>query len=88
MLLDHLNFDVVSGCFLKRQHLLVVCIDRKEAVPRFVRKPRNQVAAEGQTAKFDCKIIAASAPIITWSVLLCGHVGNFSLSVCLCGHVL
>ena len=70
----------------------MVCVDRKEAVPRFVRKPRNQVAAEGQTAKFDCKIIAASAPIITWSVLLCGRVGNFCLSVCLsvclCGHVL
>ncbi|KAK3703484.1 hypothetical protein RRG08_024788 [Elysia crispata] len=40
--------------------------DRKEAVPRFVRKPRNQVAMEGQTAKFDCKIIAASPPIVTW----------------------
>ena len=62
----------------------MVCVDRKEAVPRFVRKPRNQVAAEGQTAKFDCKIIAASAPIITWSVLLCDHAAeNFSLNVCL-----
>ncbi|KAL8579176.1 hypothetical protein ACOMHN_010760 [Nucella lapillus] len=40
--------------------------DRKEAVPRFVRRLRNQVAAEGGSAKFDCKIIAASAPIITW----------------------
>uniref|UniRef100_A0A0B7BN15 Uncharacterized protein n=1 Tax=Arion vulgaris TaxID=1028688 RepID=A0A0B7BN15_9EUPU len=40
--------------------------DRKEAVPRFVRKPRNQVSVEGQLAKFDCKIIAASAPIVTW----------------------
>ncbi|XP_059156398.1 twitchin-like isoform X4 [Physella acuta] len=40
--------------------------DRKEAVPRFVRKPRNQVSAEGQTAKFDCKIVAASPPIVTW----------------------
>ncbi|CAL1540886.1 unnamed protein product, partial [Lymnaea stagnalis] len=40
--------------------------DRKEAAPRFVRKPRNQLAVEGQTAKFDCKIVAASPPIITW----------------------
>ncbi|RUS77264.1 hypothetical protein EGW08_014978 [Elysia chlorotica] len=40
--------------------------DRKEAVPRFVRKPRNQVSVEGQNAKFDCKIIAASPPIVTW----------------------
>ncbi|XP_076471204.1 twitchin-like [Babylonia areolata] len=40
--------------------------DRKEAAPRFVRRLRNQVAAEGNTAKFDCKIVAASAPIITW----------------------
>ncbi|GFR58132.1 myosin light chain kinase [Elysia marginata] len=40
--------------------------DRKEAVPRFVRKPRNQVSVEGQSAKFDCKIIAASPPIVTW----------------------
>ncbi|XP_055900297.1 twitchin-like isoform X6 [Biomphalaria glabrata] len=40
--------------------------DRKEAAPRFVRKPRNQLTAEGQTAKFDCKIVAASPPIVTW----------------------
>ncbi|CAG5133824.1 unnamed protein product, partial [Candidula unifasciata] len=40
--------------------------DRKEAVPRFVRKPRSQIATEGEVAKFDCKIIAASAPIVTW----------------------
>ncbi|KAL8565325.1 hypothetical protein ACOMHN_029021 [Nucella lapillus] len=40
--------------------------DRKEAAPRFVRKPRNQLSAEGQMAKFDCKIVAASSPIITW----------------------
>ncbi|XP_071120619.1 twitchin-like isoform X18 [Mytilus edulis] len=41
--------------------------DRKEAAPRFIRKPRNILAAEGQSTKFDCKIIGASPPIVTWS---------------------
>jgi hypothetical protein len=40
--------------------------DRKEAAPRFIRKPRNAIAAEGQNTKFDCKIIGASPPIVTW----------------------
>lgn len=40
--------------------------DRKEAAPRFIRRPRNVLVGEGNIAKFDCRIIAASAPIVTW----------------------
>lgn len=40
--------------------------DRREAIPRFIRKPRTCTVTEGQLAKFDCKIIAASPPIVTW----------------------
>jgi hypothetical protein len=40
--------------------------DRREAIPRFVRKPRNCVVQEGSVAIFKCKVIAGSPPIITW----------------------
>lgn len=49
--------------YIYKQNLF---IDRKEAAPRFIRKPRTVITAEGQTAKFDCKIIGASPPIVTW----------------------
>ncbi|CAH1785273.1 unnamed protein product [Owenia fusiformis] len=40
--------------------------DRRECIPRFIRKPKNCLVQEGQIAEFNCKIIAASAPLITW----------------------
>jgi hypothetical protein len=40
--------------------------DRREAMPRFIRKPHNCVVQEGQTANFKCKVLAASPPVITW----------------------
>ncbi len=40
--------------------------DRRDAAPRFVRKPRNQLVLEGQTAEFHCIIIAASPPVVSW----------------------
>jgi len=42
--------------------------DRREAMPRFVRKPHNCVVPEGKTASFKCKVLASSPPVITWSV--------------------
>ncbi|XP_052800015.1 twitchin-like isoform X4 [Mya arenaria] len=48
--------------------------DRREAIPRFIRKPRTCNVTEGQIAKFDCKIIAASPPIVTW------HFDNVQLT--------
>jgi serine/threonine protein kinase len=40
--------------------------DRREAMPRFVRKPHNCIVQEGNTASFKCKVLAASPPVITW----------------------
>jgi len=40
--------------------------DRREAMPRFVRKPHNCIVQEGQTANFKCKVLAGSPPVITW----------------------
>ncbi|XP_070200689.1 twitchin-like isoform X4 [Littorina saxatilis] len=60
------NFSSLRKQRPKEFQIYDTYFDRKEAVPRFVRKPRNQVAVEGQFAKFDCKIIAASAPIVSW----------------------
>jgi len=40
--------------------------DRREAMPRFVRKPHACVVQEGNVANFKCKIIAGSPPLVTW----------------------
>lgn len=40
--------------------------DRQDAQPRFIIKPFSTSCAEGQTATFHCRVIAASAPIVTW----------------------
>ena len=40
--------------------------DRRDAMPRFVRKPRNQNVLEGNSAEFSCIIIAVSTPVISW----------------------
>jgi hypothetical protein len=41
-------------------------IDRREAAPRFVLRPRNAQVLEGNNADFDCRIIAVSPPIVSW----------------------
>ena len=41
--------------------------DRKEAAPRFIRKPHSCIVGEGQAGNFKCRVVAASPPVITWS---------------------
>ncbi|XP_071104533.1 twitchin-like isoform X3 [Haliotis cracherodii] len=60
------NFSSLRKHRPKEYQIYDSYFDRKEAVPRFVRRPRNATVPEGQTCKFDCKIIAASPPIVTW----------------------
>ncbi|XP_069132543.1 twitchin-like isoform X11 [Argopecten irradians] len=50
----------------KEYNIFDAYFDRKEAIPKFIRRPRNVVVGENQSARFDCKVIAASPPIITW----------------------
>ena len=40
--------------------------DRREAMPRFVRKPHSCVVQEGNVGNFKCKVLASSPPVITW----------------------
>ncbi|VDQ02806.1 unnamed protein product [Trichobilharzia regenti] len=39
---------------------------RKEAGPRFIKWPSNQLVVEGQNAQFNCRVVALSEPIVTW----------------------
>ena len=41
-------------------------LDRREAAPRFVLRPRNVHVLEGNNAEFDCRIIAVSPPVVSW----------------------
>ena len=40
--------------------------DKREAWPKFVRRPHKCIVQEGQPASFKCKVTAASPPTITW----------------------
>ncbi|CAJ0587388.1 unnamed protein product, partial [Mesorhabditis spiculigera] len=40
--------------------------DRQEATPRFIVRPFSTSCAEGHTATFYCRVLAASPPIVTW----------------------
>ena len=41
-------------------------VDRREAAPRFILRPRNAHVLEGNNADFDCRIIAVSPPVVSW----------------------
>ena len=41
-------------------------LDRREAAPRFILRPRNAHVLEGNNAEFDCRIIAVSPPVVSW----------------------
>ncbi|XP_061166987.1 twitchin-like isoform X9 [Saccostrea echinata] len=60
------NFSSLRKHRPKEYNIYDAYFDRKEAAPRFIRRPRNVIVGEGNIAKFDCRIIAASAPIVTW----------------------
>ncbi|XP_023931299.1 twitchin isoform X3 [Lingula anatina] len=60
------NFSSVMKNRGKQYQIYETSFDRREAAPRFIRKPRDQLAIEGQSAQFDCNVIAASEPTISW----------------------
>jgi len=41
-------------------------LDRREATPCFILRPRNAHVLEGNNADFDCRIIAVSPPVVSW----------------------
>ncbi|KAK2158172.1 hypothetical protein LSH36_175g03003 [Paralvinella palmiformis] len=89
------NFSSLRKHRPKEHHIIDSYFDRKEAMPRFIRKPHSCVVQEGGVASFKCKVIAASEPTITWSYKniplnpsikympkYAGH--NYELRVCRC----
>jgi len=40
--------------------------DKREAAPRFVVKPQSLIVIEGTEARFECRIVSPTAPILTW----------------------
>ena len=42
--------------------------DFRDAAPRFVRKPKHQEVFSDQAARFECKIVGLSVPLVTWYV--------------------
>ena len=60
------NFSSLRKHRPKEYSIYSTYFDRRDANPRFVRKPRNQHVTETQTATFSCIILAASPPVVTW----------------------
>lgn len=60
------NFSSLKTHRPKEYSIYNSYFDRRDAAPRFVRKPRNINVLEGETAEFHCIIIAASPPVVTW----------------------
>lgn len=60
------NFSSLRKHRPKEYSIYSTYFDRRDANPRFVRKPRNQNVIEGQTATFSCIILAVSPPVVTW----------------------
>lgn len=60
------NFSSLKTHRPKEYNIYSSYFDRRDAAPRFVRKPRNQHVIEGETAEFHCIIIASSPPVVSW----------------------
>lgn len=50
----------------RKEKYLFSFLDRREAAPRFILRPRNAHVLEGNNAEFDCRIIAVSPPVVSW----------------------
>jgi serine/threonine protein kinase len=60
------NFGALRKLKPKEYGLYSSFFDRRDAAPRFGRRPRDQHVIEGQSAEFKCLILAASPAIVSW----------------------
>ncbi|RNA07318.1 Twitchin [Brachionus plicatilis] len=60
------NFSSLRKLRPKEYKIYNSYFDRRDATPRFVIKPRNQQVQEGQSATFNCIILASSPPVVSW----------------------
>ncbi|XP_033116214.1 twitchin-like [Anneissia japonica] len=51
---------------LKDDFVVECGISRKDARPRFIKRPHDMMVKEGGDVSLECQIAAASAPLITW----------------------
>jgi hypothetical protein len=62
------NFSSLKRYRPKEYKIYDSFFDRRDALPRFVLRPRNQNALENESAEFRCTIIAVSPPVVSWYV--------------------
>jgi serine/threonine protein kinase len=60
------NFGSLRKLKPKEYGIYSSYFDRRDAAPRFGRRPRDQHVIESQSGEFTCLIIAASPPIVSW----------------------
>lgn len=63
----HLNiFLTFHTTSLSSSTLSTLPTDRLQCAPRFVIRPQNAFTYEGQSVKFNCRIVAVAAPTVCW----------------------
>jgi len=60
------EFSSLRKLQMEKYRMQEVLIDRKCAAPRFVIKPQSTFALEGQSAKFNCRIISLTSCTVSW----------------------
>jgi serine/threonine protein kinase len=60
------NFSSLRKHRPKEHNIYNSYFDRRDAMPRFVIKPKSQQVVEGQSAEFKCIILAVSPPVVSW----------------------
>ncbi len=60
------NFGALRKLRSKEYGVYSSFFDRRDAAPRFARRPRDQHVIEGNSAEFKCLILAASPAIVSW----------------------
>ena len=60
------QYSCLRKLHVDRYRIHELSLDRREAAPRFVIRPRSAFAYEGQSAKFTCRIIAVAPATVTW----------------------
>lgn len=60
------EYSALRKLLIDKYKIQDATIDRRQAAPRFIIKPKSAFAYEGQSVKFTCRIIAVAPAVLTW----------------------
>lgn len=60
------EYSSLRKLLIEKYQIQDTTFDRRQAAPRFVIKPQSAFAYEGQSVKFNCRVIAIAPATLTW----------------------